>query len=58
MQRLYETTWAINVFVIATPWAGLRAECQKALNILVSVNFRGANFILPEYEGAIMSPVH
>jgi hypothetical protein len=58
MQRLYVTAWAIKVFVLATPQAGLRKDCQKALNFLVSVNLRGANVILPEYEGAIMFPVH
>jgi len=58
MQRLYDTAWAINVFVIATPQVGLRTEFQKTSNFLVSVNLRGANFVLPEYDGAIRFSVH
>jgi hypothetical protein len=58
MQRLCDTAWAINVFVIASPQAGLRTECQKTSNFFVSVNLRGANFILPEYEGIISFSVN
>jgi hypothetical protein len=57
MQILYDTAWAINVFVIAIPQAVLRTDRQKAFHFLVSVNLRGANFMLSEYEGGIMFPV-